>query len=130
MIELQDQVEHYKRCYHYLENQVQELLLTDKKNTYLNLDLISQQYELILSKNAHNLDLFKHKQTHPSHPVELLTIAAFVDVINEEIVRANEQIQQHNTFIENRVDEGNKLITQIWDFIWSENQQIMRNMFV
>ncbi|WP_054940738.1 AAA family ATPase [Paenibacillus ihuae] len=123
MIELQDQVEQYKRYYHYLENQVQELLLTDKKNTYLNLDLISQQYELILSKNAHNLDLFQQKQTHPSHPIELLTIAAFVDVINEEIVRANEQIQQHNTFIENRVDEGNKLITQIWDFIWSENQQ-------
>ncbi|WP_310551154.1 AAA family ATPase [Paenibacillus glufosinatiresistens] len=120
MTELQYAVDLYKRGFDQLESQLQ--LLDKKQTTYLDISIIRQQHELIHSKHAHNLDLLKQKQNQPSQPVELLNILNFITEINDEVERANQQVKQHNAFLENRVAEENMLKAQIWDFILSENQ--------
>ncbi|MGG3508510.1 AAA family ATPase [Paenibacillus lautus] len=119
---LQVSIENYNRLIHDLEIQLLELM-SSQKYTYIDASIIRQQYDLIHSKDDHNQALFKQKLSLPSKSIEPLTFNSFIGVINSEIERANQQIKQHNTFVDNREEEEKILKSQIWDFILHENKQ-------
>lgn len=122
MKELQDQIGKYN---HFIQSLLTQIfkLMSKGEDTYLDLKVITQNCELIQSKNEHNLDIFKQKQSQPSKPIEPMTFNSFVEEINVEIDRANQQIKTHNAYVDNREDEERLLKSQIWDYILYENQQ-------
>ncbi|MFC3746972.1 AAA family ATPase [Paenibacillus sp. GCM10012306] len=122
MLELHDCIETYIRLIDKLESQLLELM-TKHGNSYMELSVIRQQYELIQSKKEHNLDLIKQKQSQPSKSIEPSSYESFVNVVNTEIDRVNKEVMKHNDFVENRVNEEKLLIKQIWEYIFNVNQQ-------
>lgn len=105
--ELRVSIENYTRLMARLETPLMEMM-SKSQHTYLDIKLISQQYELIQSKYEHNMDLFKQKQSQPSKPVEPAFLKPFV-----EVQRANEEIKKHNDIVQNRENEVHILISQI-----------------
>ncbi|MBM6383097.1 MAG: AAA family ATPase [Paenibacillus sp.] len=119
MIELKKCVDQYKESYSNLNTSIQDLL--EKELPYIDNEKNNQQFELIRSKNEINLELIGQKQKEPSKGITLVSLDEYVNNINLEIERANEEIKGHNRLVDNRTQEEQILKDQIWRFIANEN---------
>lgn len=120
LTELQTAIELYK-------NEVTSLLATIRalKETtisYLDKDKVDKAIEVIEAIYNENKLILKQKLSEPSRLVTIEMIGTPISDLNEEIGKANQEIERYNNLIDNVEQEKKTLNKDFWYFIAQENQ--------
>ena len=120
LTELQTAIELYK-------NEVTSLLaiiraLKETTISYLDKDKVDKAIEVIEAIYNENKLILNQKLSEPSRLVTIEMIETPISELNEEIGKANQEIERYNNLIDNVEQEKKTLNKDFWYFIAQENQ--------
>ena len=118
MSELNDSVSRYKSSVTALLAHFDSLSL--HANQFFSFEKIRGKVDLIRATFGKNEELLARKLREPSFSVELDPLSANVAELNEVINKANAEITEYNTKLDNFAQEKSQLIEKIWTLIGSE----------
>lgn len=88
---------------------------------------LSSYYNKLIKDTENNLELINQKITNPSNPITLLDISNSVNKFNSVVELVNNEINTHNSKIDNAKDELEKLKISFWQIVRHEYDQTIQN---
>ncbi|EOW9529672.1 AAA family ATPase [Bacillus cytotoxicus] len=96
--------------------------LKEGEGPYLNLERISYILDALKTKYKDNQLLIEQKKKEPSRIIMIESLLRYVQEINTEIEKANQEIKKFNVLIDNIQEEKTKLIRDMWYYVSEENR--------
>ncbi|WP_440993124.1 AAA family ATPase [Cysteiniphilum litorale] len=124
-------VQLYDRFEQYCNNLLSKLNSITQQETeysdYFDKDIFSS-YQLGLEAKLRNIgSAMVNKRTEPSRLISLETPSLVIYNMNQLIIKTNEKIKQHNDIVQNYEREKESLILDVWMYIISVNQSLIRS---
>ncbi|WP_119328685.1 AAA family ATPase [Cysteiniphilum halobium] len=121
----------YDRFEQYCNNLLSKLNPIAQQETeysdYFDKDIFSS-YQLGLEAELRNIgSAMVNKRTEPSRSISLETPSLIIYNMNQLIIQTNEKIKQHNDIVQNYEREKESLILDVWMYIISVNQSLIRS---
>ncbi|WP_192484168.1 MULTISPECIES: AAA family ATPase [Cysteiniphilum] len=121
----------YERFEQYCNNLLSKLNSIAQQETeysdYFDKDIFSS-YQLGLEAELRSIgSAMVNKRTEPSRSISLETPSLIIHNMNQLIIQTNEKIKQHNDIVQNYEREKESLILDVWMYIISVNQSLIRS---
>ncbi|MBY0008680.1 AAA family ATPase [Priestia aryabhattai] len=118
---LKDNSNQYKQNIESILNQIRGVITTSE-DSFIDKEKITNLLQLIELKYDENKLLIEQKKKEPSRIIELVKVNELIESINNEILKANKKIKEHNKLIENVKIEKENLINDVWRYIIEKNK--------
>jgi len=112
-------------CYTAYKNKIESLLSSLKDitaNEYLGAlrNEISNMYKMLDQDISRNMSFLQNKKDKPSNEIVLEPVSNILIEINEIIEKINIIINNHNSIVENKEQEKNTFLLDIWKYFCNE----------
>ena len=88
-------------------------------------DTIKKKVELISKILANNIQKLNSKREKPSSEIELDSLVKQINELKEIIANINNDIQKHNNLINDKTNQKNILISEIWTFFYYKIEKLI-----